>query len=184
MIYKHTHTHTYIYIYWLQDIYLFHACWLITYLSSACSEQGNKVLTELINTSVLLISVQWPTWLIPDCLVKRLFNRNCFIHSDTAEILDKGSKVALILLYLTAVFDVTDYVIFVKVFRDFLWFREKTSSWIEYHSDICHCIFVNGRTSPDVNLYFDIPEGSTLGSKNYCMYIKPIGDIIKHHKIN
>ena len=39
------------------------------------------------------------------------------------------------------------------------------------------------KTSPDVGLLFGVPQGSVLGPKNYCMYTKPVGEIIKRYNI-
>jgi len=37
------------------------------------------------------------------------------------------------------------------------------------------------KTSTDVGLLFGVPQESALGPKNYCMYTKPVGEIIKWH---
>ena len=39
------------------------------------------------------------------------------------------------------------------------------------------------KISPDVGLLFGVPQGSVLGPKNYCMYTKPVGEIIKSYNI-
>jgi len=42
---------------------------------------------------------------------------------------------------------------------------------------------VADKTSPDTGLLFGVPQGSILGPKNYGMYTKPVGEIIKRHNI-
>jgi len=42
---------------------------------------------------------------------------------------------------------------------------------------------VANKTSPDVGLLFGVPHGSILGQKNYCMYTKPVDEIIKRYNI-
>ena len=39
------------------------------------------------------------------------------------------------------------------------------------------------KTSSDVGPLFGVPQGSVLGTKNYRMYTKPVGEIIKRHNI-
>ena len=39
------------------------------------------------------------------------------------------------------------------------------------------------KTSPDVSLLFGVPQASVLGPNNYCMYTKPVGEIIKRYNI-
>jgi len=42
---------------------------------------------------------------------------------------------------------------------------------------------VADKTSPDAGLLFGVPQGSVLAPNNYCMYTKPVGEIIKRHNI-
>jgi len=42
---------------------------------------------------------------------------------------------------------------------------------------------VANKTSPDVGLLFGVPQGSVLESKNYCMYTKPVDEIIEQYNI-
>ena len=39
------------------------------------------------------------------------------------------------------------------------------------------------KLSPDVGNLCGVPQGSVLGPKNYCMYNKPVGEIIKRYNI-
>ena len=34
-----------------------------------------------------------------------------------------------------------------------------------------------------VGLHFNVAQGSSLGTKNYSMYTKPVGEIIKRHNV-
>ena len=38
-------------------------------------------------------------------------------------------------------------------------------------------------TSPDAGLLIGVTQISVLGSKNYCMYTKPVGEIVKRYNI-
>ena len=44
-------------------------------------------------------------------------------------------------------------------------------------------LFVIKDTPPDVGLLFGVPQRSVLGPNNYCMYTKPVGEIVKRHNI-
>ena len=54
------------------------------------------------------------------------------------------------------------------------------SAYRRVHSIVLNCSF---ETSPDVGLLFDVPQGSILGPKNYSVYTKPVGEIIKRYNI-
>jgi hypothetical protein len=45
------------------------------------------------------------------------------------------------------------------------------------------CVSVTDKTSPNLGLLFGVPQGSVLGPKNYCMYTKPVDEIIKGDNI-
>ena len=52
-----------------------------------------------------------------------------------------------------------------------------------YLADRTHCVSVSDKTSPDIGLHYGVPQGSVLGSTNYCMYTKSVGEIIKRYNI-
>ena len=84
-------------------------------------------------------------------------------HSDIAEAFDEGSMTALIMLDLSAAFDVADHPIL--------------------FAHLTQCVSVANKTSPDVGLLFGGPQGSVLGPHNYFMYTKPVDEIIKRDTI-
>ena len=106
------------------------------------------------------------------------------MHSDIAEALDEGSMTALIMLDLSAAFDVIDHPILLKRLEFSFGIKEKALTWVKsYLADRTQCVSVANKTSPDVGLLFGVPQGSVLGPKNYCMYTKPVGEIIKRYNI-
>ena len=44
-------------------------------------------------------------------------------------------------------------------------------------------VSVADETSPNVRLHFAVPQRSVLCPNNYCMYVKPVGEIIKRHNV-
>jgi len=88
------------------------------------------------------------------------------------------------MLNLYAAFDVMDYPILLKRLEFSFGIKEKAVTWVKsYLTDSTRCVSVADKTSPDVGLLFGVSQGSVLGPKNYCMYTKPVSDIIKRYNI-
>jgi len=106
------------------------------------------------------------------------------VHSDIVEALDEGSMTALIMLDLSAAFDVIDHPILLKRLEFSFGIKEKALTWVQsYFADRTRSGSVANKTSPDVGFLFGVPEGSVLGPKNYCMYTRLVGEIIKWYNI-
>ena len=86
----------------------------------------------------------------------------------------------LIMFYLSAAFDVIDNPIILKRLEFSFQIKEKA---LTYLADRTQCVSVGNKTSPDVGFLFTVPQGSVLGPKNYYMYTKPVGEIIKWYNI-
>ena len=88
------------------------------------------------------------------------------------------------MLDLSAAFDVINHSMLLKRLQFSFGIKEKALTWVKlYLANRTQCVSVVDKTSPDVGLLFGVPQGSVLGSKNYCMYTKPVGKIIKWHNI-
>ena len=46
------------------------------------------------------------------------------------------------------------------------------------------CVQIDGITSEFADLTCGVPQGSVLGPLNFCMYMYPLGSILRHHCIN
>ena len=57
------------------------------------------------------------------------------------------------------------------------WFRSYLTGRIQR-------IVIEDAVSVDQELGFGVPQGSVLGTKIYCMYTKPVGDIIQRHGLS
>ena len=104
------------------------------------------------------------------------------MHSDIVEALGEGSMTALIILDLSAAFDVIDHPILLKRLEFSFGIKENALTLVKsYLPDRTQYVSVAKKTSPDV--HFGVPQGSVLAPKNYCMYTKLVGEIIKRHNI-
>ena len=57
-------------------------------------------------------------------------------------------------------------------------------SWIEsYLKDRSQRVAIGTVQSDDLKLQCGVPQGSVLGTKLYCMYSKPVGEICKRHNM-
>jgi len=91
---------------------------------------------------------------------------------------------ALIMLDLSAAFDIIDHPMLLKRLEFSFGIEEKALTWVKsYLTDRTQCVSVMDKTYPDVDLPFGVPQGYVLRSKNYCMYAKLVGEIIKRHNI-
>jgi len=106
------------------------------------------------------------------------------IHSDITEALDEGSITALIMLDLSPAFDVIDHPILLRCLEISFGIKEKDLTWEKpYLTERTQYVSLAEKTSPRIGLLFGVPQGSVLEPKNYCMYTKPVGEIIKRYSI-
>ena len=90
--------------------------------------------------------------------------------------LDTGSSAILLMLDLSAAFD--------TIYHDIMLFRLCNVYGIT--GDALHWfriqrVVIKNAVSVDQEGYFGVPQDSVLGQKIYCMYTKPVTDIIQRH---
>ena len=107
------------------------------------------------------------------------------VQNDILSALDAGSSAILLMLDLSAAFDTIDHDILLSrlcnvygITGDALdWFRSYLTCRIQR-------VVIEDTVSIDQELGFGVPQGSVLGPKIYCMYTKPVSDIIQRHGLS
>ena len=104
------------------------------------------------------------------------------VHHDIAAALDNNSCVVLVMLDLSAAFDVIDHPILFNRLEHTYGISGSALAWLKsYLSGRTQRVAIRNVTSDEISLPFGVPQGSVLGPKIYCMFSKPIGDICKRH---
>ena len=104
------------------------------------------------------------------------------VKNDIMVHLDQGSRVALLLLDMSAAFDTLDHTTLLNRFNKEFGIRGKPLNWFEsYFSERTQSVVIRGVKSEPVPLSQGVPQGSVIGPKAYTMYTKSLGDIIEHH---
>ena len=107
------------------------------------------------------------------------------VQNDILSALDAGSSAILLMLDLSVAFDTIDHDILLSrlcnvygIPGDALdWFRSYLTGWIQR-------VVIENAVSGDQELGFGVPQGAVLGQKIYCMYTKPVSDIIQRHGLS
>ena len=99
--------------------------------------------------------------------------------------LDSGSGAVLLMLDLSAAFDTIDHGILLSRLNSLYGISGDALDWFKsYLSNRVQRVIIGDTVSECKNLNFGVPQGSVLGSKIYCMYTKPISDIIAGHGLS
>ena len=106
------------------------------------------------------------------------------VNHDLTLALDRNCCAVLLMLDLSAVFDMIDHSILLRRLEHssgisdsvILWFR----SYLEGRTQR---VAVGSVHSNSIQLNFGVPQGSVLGPRLYCMFSKPIGEICKRHNM-
>jgi len=107
------------------------------------------------------------------------------VHHDIVTALDDNKCAVLVMLDLSAAFDVIDHSILIKRLQYSYGISGDALSWIEsYLSNRTQCVSIDGVQSESFNLKYGVPQESVLGPRIYCMFSKPIGEICKRHKMS
>ena len=107
------------------------------------------------------------------------------VQSDILTALDSGSGAVLLMLDLSAAFDTIDHGILLFRLNSLYGISGDALDWFKsYLSNRVQRVIIGDTVSECKGLNFGVPQGSVLGPKIYCMYTKPISDIIAGHGLS
>ena len=107
------------------------------------------------------------------------------ITNDIRVNLDSKKPTILVLLDLSAAFDTIDHNILTKTLKDRVGLKGPVLNWFRtYLTDRDYFIMLGDHKSSSHPMPFGVPQGSILGPLLFCIYMIPLGDIIRKHNIN
>ena len=115
----------------------------------------------------------------PETALLRVFN-------DVLFSIDQGGGEILVLLDLSSTFDTIDHAVLFDLWHDTFGISGTALSLLKsYLQDRTQCVQIDGIISEYAKLVCGVPQGSSvLGPWNFCMYMYPIGSILRHHGID
>ena len=104
------------------------------------------------------------------------------VQNDILSALDGGSPTILLMLDLSAAFDIIDHDILLLRLCNVYDITANALDWFRsYLTGRIQRVVIEDAVSVDQELGFGVPHGSVLGPKMYCMYTKSVSDIIHRH---
>ena len=90
----------------------------------------------------------------------------------------------LVLLDLSAAFDVIDHAILFNRKEYAYGITEEALTWVHsYLKNRKQCVVIGKSVSKERALDIGVPQGSVLCPRKYCLFSKPIGGICKRHNM-
>ena len=87
--------------------------------------------------------------------------------------------------YLSSAFDTIDHAVLFDLWHDTFGISGTALSLLKsYLQDQTQCVQIDGIISEYAKLVCGVPQGPVLGTWNFCMYMYPIGSILRHHGID
>lgn len=107
------------------------------------------------------------------------------VHNDIALALNDRKMVLLALLDMSAAFDTIDHNILLGRLKNRFCIQGNALKWIEsYLTNRSQKVFINGKFSNPATIEFGVPQGSVLGPILFTMYVSPMSEIAKRHRID
>ena len=100
------------------------------------------------------------------------------------EEVDKGNMVGVMMVDLSAAFDMVDYEILLQKLELFGLDRMATAWMKSYLTDRYQSVFVDGCLSPPMGITCGVPQGSILGPLMYILYTNDIPDLAHKHPVS
>ncbi len=91
----------------------------------------------------------------------------------------------LVLLDLSATFDTIDHKIILNRLENFVYISGSALAWFKsYLSDCYQFVAVNEEISYRSHVQYGVPQGSVLGPLIFTLYMLPLGNIIRKHRVS
>ena len=104
------------------------------------------------------------------------------IQNDILSALDTGSSAILLLLDFSAAFDTIAHDILLSRLCNVYGITGDALDWFRsYLTGRIQRVVMEDSVPVDQELDFGVPQGSVLGPRIFCMYTKPVSDIIQQH---
>ena len=107
------------------------------------------------------------------------------VHNDIVSATDNQSYVILLLLDLSAAFDMVHHKILLQRHSCRFGINGKALCWFKsYLENRTQVVNIKGATSCSKDLRCGVPQGSVLGPILYVLYTSPLGDIVRNHGLS
>ena len=104
------------------------------------------------------------------------------VKNDIAATLDEKGKVVFVMLDLSSAFDTINHNILMNRLQHSVGITDAALSWLHlYITERYWRVAVDSATSADCVMKCGVPQGSVLGPILYCIYTRPICDIVARH---
>ena len=106
------------------------------------------------------------------------------VYNDAMFNIDIGNGTLLVLLDLSAAFDTIDHQIIFHILEHSVGITDSALTLMKSYPDgRQQCVQILGVISEFAELACGMPQGSVLGPLKLCIYMPPIGSIMRHHDI-
>ena len=106
------------------------------------------------------------------------------VYNDIVTTVGKGNGSFLVLLDLSAAFDTIDHDNLFYILEKYVGIGGSALRLIRsYFSDRTQRVQIDGIMSDFASLLCGVPQGSVLGPMKFCLYLLPLGAILRHHNI-
>ena len=106
------------------------------------------------------------------------------VYSDIVIMVGKGNGSYLVLLHLSAAFDTIDHDTLFVILEKYIGITGSALQLLKsYFSDRSQRVLIDDVMSGVANIVCGVPQGSVLGPLKFCLYLLPLGAILKYHGI-
>ena len=106
------------------------------------------------------------------------------VYSDIVTMVGKGNGSYLVLLDLSAAFDTIDHDTLFVIFEKYVGTTGSVLQLLKsYFSDQSQRVLIDDVMSGVTNHVCGVPQGSVLRHLKVCLYLLPLGAILKYHSI-